>query len=206
MKRSNWAIVIIVIIALGILVSLLVARQKAQARYIQKSHEADSLAFVAEALQKRVKAMVGLGDYGTDTLWLPSAPDSIWLPQDTAWVPASPTLIPVFATTVSFDTTADFKWGEWGIGVRAEGKFYCDSTYSDSNSLKLYPTYCKRPPSPKPDILDIDPQLIRRIGFGAVIVNDYMGVSGRFDRFTIIAMKRLGSGWAAGANYEILRF
>ncbi len=206
MKRSNWAIVIIIIIALGILVSLLVARQKAQARYIEKEREADSLSFVVMAYEEQIKAMVGIGEYRPDTLWRPRPPDKGRLPQDSVRVPPEPELVPIITPTITFDTTADFEWAGWGIGIKAEGKFYCDSIYSDSNSLKLYPTYWKRPPPPKPDILNIDPQLIKRIGFGAVIVNDYVGLSGRFDRFTIMAMKRLGSGWAAGANYEILRF
>ncbi len=206
MKRGNWAIVIIIIIALGILVSLLVARQKAQARYILKSREADSLAFVAEALQKQVEAMVGLGEYSIETIWAPPRVDTPEAPPpDTVLVPDT-ILVPTYVKTISFDTTADFKWADWGIGIKAEGKFYSDSTYSDSNSLKLYPTYWRRPPPIPPSVLNIDPQLVSKIGFGIVVINDYAGLAIRFDRFKIMGMKRLGSGWAVGAAYEFWRF
>lgn len=202
MKRSNWAIVIIIIIALAILTSLLVARQKAQARFIEKAREADSLSFVAMVLQEQIKAMVGLGEYEPDTLWMPPEIDTL-----IRRIPYPETLlVPKIIGTVSFDTTKDFIYGDWAFGVRAKGRFFCEEEYRHLNRLELYPTYWKRPPPPKPDILDIDPQLIKRIGFGAVVVNDYVGLSGRFDRFTIIAMKRLGHGWAAGGNYEFWRF
>lgn len=202
MKRINWAIVAIVIIALGILAALLIARQKAQARFIEKAREADSLSFVAMVLQEQIEAMVGIGEYKPDTIWVPPEIDTL-----IRRIPYPETLlVPEIVGTVGFDTTVDFKWSDWGIGIRAEGKFYCDSAYSNLNSLKLYPTYWKRPPPLKPDLLQIDPRLLSRFAFGAVIVNDYLGVSGRYDRFTVMALKRMGSGWAAGANYEILRF
>lgn len=201
MKRINWAIVAIIIIALGILVSLLVARQKAQARFIEAAREADSLSFVAMALQEQVKAMVGLGEYGVDTVWAPPEIDTLklQLPPDTI-------LVPTYAKTVSFDTTKNFEYGDWAFGVRAKGRFFCDEEYKHLNKLELYPTYWIRPPPLEPDILQIDPQLLSRIGFGAVVVNDYLGVSGRYNRFTLMALKRLGSGWAAGGVYEFWNF
>ncbi len=195
----------IVMVVVGIIVALVVMRQQAQARYIQKSREADSLAFVAEILQKQVEAIVGLGEYKQDTLWLPS--DSVWLPQDSVWLPADPALVPVSTPTVSFDTTADFEWAGWAMGIKAEGKFYCDSTYSDSNSLKLYPAYWRRPPPLMPGVMDvnIDPGAMPNLGLGLVAVNKSVGLSVRFRRTTIIGMRDFSGSWGVGLNAEILR-
>ena len=62
---------ILVAAVAGVIGLLLVSRQKAQARSIEMSRKADSLSFVAMTLQKQVEAMVGLGDYGIDTVWAP---------------------------------------------------------------------------------------------------------------------------------------
>lgn len=192
---------VIIIIALGIVAALLVARQRSQARYIGEKRYADSLSFVVMTLKEQVEPIIGLGEYGIDTVWAPPEVDTLklQLPPDTV-------LVPTYAKTVSFDTTKNFEYGDWAFGVRAKGRFFCDEEYKHLNKLELYPTHWIRPPPLEPDILQIDPQLLSRIGFGAVIVNDYLGVSGRYDRFTMMALKRLGSGWAAGGVYEFWRF
>lgn len=205
MKRTNWAIVIIIIIALGILASLLVARQKAQARFIKAAREADSLSFVAMALQEQIKAMVGIGEYKSDIILVPQ--DTAWLPQDTAWIPPDLIFVPEIVGTVGFDTTVDFKWSDWGFGIRAEGKFYCDSTHKNLNSLKIYPTYWKRPP-PINDVLEIDTNLLQSFGFGIAAINTAVGLSGRYNRTTITIMRdlRKGGSWRLAGNVEFWKF
>lgn len=203
MKRTNWAIVIIIIIALGILASLLVARQKAQARFIEAAREADSLAFVAMALQEQINVMVGIGEYEPDTIWVPADIDTM-----IRRIPYPETLlVPEIVGTVSFDTTKAFKYGGWEFGVRAKGRFFCDEEYKHLNRLELYPTYWKRPP-PLKDILEIDTNLLQSFGFGFAAINTAVGLSGRYNRTTIMIMRdlRKGGGWRLAGNVEFWRF
>lgn len=204
MKRFKWvAILAIVGVAAGIVISLLVARQKAQARFIEAAREADSLSFVAMALQEQIKAIVGLGEYKPDTLWMPPEIDTL-----IRRIPYPETLlVPEIVGTVSFDTTKDFKYGGWEFGVRAKGRFFCEEEYKHLNRLELYPTYWKRPP-PVKDILEIDTNLLQSFGFGIAAINTAVGLSGRYNRTTIMIMRdlRRGGGWRLGGNVEFWRF
>lgn len=205
-KRSQIIIIgIILVVVIGVITSLLIARQKAHARFIIKSREADSLSFVAMALQKQMEVMVGLGNYGIDTVWAP--PDTNWLPQDTAWIPGETIRIPAYVPFVSFDTTSDFKFNDWAFGVRVKGKFACGEEYRHLNYLSIVPTYWKRPP-PMKELLEIDTNLLQNFGFGIAAINTAVGLSGRYNRTTITIMRdlRKGGGWRLGGNVEFWRF